>query len=418
METYTYNREIRRMILHFMSAIDGAVVKRYDKNQNVLDTIKVDYKYGPKEGIFHDLVDKSGHINLPIVAVTIGGLKRDPTRIKDKLVGRYQDVSGLSKRIPAPIPVNVTFNVEILAKFQSDLEQILTNFIPYSDPYFIIAWKEPFTNSEIRSQVLWSGDIAFEYPESRKGSDQYYKLSAKTSFEFKGFMFKSAAESAGKICYIDTDYILTNDFFCSYDSLVANTKDNQTESFSITGVPLVRSASLNAINTGTYVFDCSGNNPIIRHRTASLTIQGLFPNVTQIFLSASDPNMFVGQSVSSLDPIGTTDHPEFNGIIVQSFVETSKIKLKETPTVSTIRPTLCHTITFDLPPLTGSGYVDIIVANKCGYSKLSEDRFLSPALSCCENPYPAEHPLYSTWNDLQDPFANGIEVFSPNLSCF
>ena len=45
MEQYNYESEIYRMILHFMSAIDGAVVKRYDKNLNVKDVIKVNYIY-------------------------------------------------------------------------------------------------------------------------------------------------------------------------------------------------------------------------------------------------------------------------------------------------------------------------------------------------------------------------------------
>ena len=52
-----------------------------------------------------------------------------------------------------------------MTKFQTDMDQILSNFIPYNNPYIILSWKVPTDLSpsgfaipqEIRSEVLWSG---------------------------------------------------------------------------------------------------------------------------------------------------------------------------------------------------------------------------------------------------------------------
>ena len=378
MENYTYNFEVRRMILHFMSAIDGAVVKRYDKDHNVKDTIAVNYLYGPKERIFKDLIDKAEHVKLPVVSVLMKSIARDPQRVKDNIVGRYESMleynRSTTKQIPAPVPVNLTFEVSMLCKYQMDMEQLLSNFIPYSDPYIIVSWQEPFTGHEIRSEVEWDGTINTDYPKDLTPKDPYAQLLATTSFTFKGYMFKDAAKDVGKICRIDSDYILTDSFYCDYDTLVAHTSSTETESFSISGVPVVEWASPTVLKTGATMAACSGEgldyveeyDPFeIIGRTESITIEGRFPNINDIFLSASDPTMFVNQTVSSFDIFdGDERYPKFDGIIVDSHTQ-----FVDNP----------HKITFDVPVLS-----DL---------------------------------RYAAWNSLQDPFVNGIEVVQTNLDC-
>lgn len=418
MEAYTAKSEIaqplRKCILHFLSAIDGAIVNRFNKQGEVVDTIKVNYVYGPKEGIFHDLVDKNAHLKLPIVGVTMASFARDNDRIKDKLMGRYKNLNvvGEISKIPAPIPVNIVFNLDIMCKYQADIEQILSNFIPYSDPYFIVAMREPHTNSELRCEVLWNGDVSLEYPDERSGTVQYYRVGAKTSFTFKGYMFKDEVETIPTICKIDSNFILTNDFYCAYDELVENTEDNfDTETLIIQGAPRIVEANVNSINTGTFWYDCSGLNPQIKLNTKSIAIHGWFPNIDAVFLSASNPSMFLYDTPTTYNPFGSDSelYPPFNGVIVD-FAKISNINVMEVPTFSTRTriPVLDHTLTFNLPALTGTGYVDVIVLNNCGYSILSRDRYIKP--DCCENPYFVTHPLYDVWLNKQDPFQHGIQV--------
>lgn len=414
MENYTYNFEVRRMVLHFMSAIDGGVVKRYDKDQNVKDEIAVNYLYGPKERIFKDLIDAPEHIKLPIVSVMMTGLTRDNERVKDNIGGRYENMLDYNretiKHIPMPVPVNLTFEVSIMTKYQMDMEQLLTNFIPYSDPYFIVSWREPFTGHSLDSEVRWLGDVNIEYPKEMSPTDPYSQIVATTNFEFRGYMFKDKAEDVGKICQIDTDYILTNKFFCDYDELVAHTEDSVTESFSMSGVPRVEWVTPTALKTGAVMAECSATTGIVNHegydpteligRTEEMTIEGWFPNINDIFLSASDPTMFVG-GVSSFDIFdGDTTYPEFDGVLVQSYLHPIDDQ---------------HKITFDVPILSGGGYLDVIVLNSCGYSKLTDDR--RTLESCCENPYNVSNPLHDSWESLQDPFLSGVEVIQTSVEC-
>jgi hypothetical protein len=406
METYSYNFEIRRMILHFMSAIDGGLVKRYDKDLNVVDSIKVNYVYGPKERIMRDLVDKAEHIKLPIVAVMIKDITRDENRIKDKIVGRYDEMLnqlGGTFQIPAPVPVNITFDVSIMAKYQMDMEQILTNFIPHSDPYFIISWQEPFTKKEIRSKVEWSGSISHNYPEELQSTEAYSRYEASTSFTFEGYIFKERAIPVGTICKIYTDYVLTDKFFCDYDKLVEYAATLPTESFVISGAPRVEWCDPLAIKTGaTMSVTCSGDEiSEVIGQTKSISIEGWFPKIDNIFLSASNSDMFGNISVSAFDLFPDSDiYPPFDGILIQSFFQPKDVIDK---------------ISFEIPSLSSAGFVDVIVSNSCGYSKLSQDR--RTLTTCCENPYNPSHPMYDMWEAMQDPFVNGVEVIQTSYEC-
>ena len=95
------------------------------------------------------------------------------------------------------------------------MDQILSNFIPYSNPYIIISWKVPsnFTNQlvELRSEVLWDGNISLDYPVEVSGA-QPARIIADTSFTMKGWLFKGDTTDVKNIFVIDQDYIPVNTF--------------------------------------------------------------------------------------------------------------------------------------------------------------------------------------------------------------
>lgn len=76
------------------------------------------------------------------------------------------------------------------------MDQILTNFIPYNDPYIVVSWKNPDRNlslpQEIRSVVEWSGNINMQYPIDLQPNTPY-RVTADTSFVIKGWLFKREA---------------------------------------------------------------------------------------------------------------------------------------------------------------------------------------------------------------------------------
>jgi hypothetical protein len=103
----------------------------------------------------------------------------------------------------------------IITKYQTDMDQILSNFIPYCDPYIVISWKLPGIKTsqipfEIRSEILWSGNVTLNYPTELNGNQQF-RVSADTSFTIKGWLFKKIDETIKKIYTIQSDYFVSND---------------------------------------------------------------------------------------------------------------------------------------------------------------------------------------------------------------
>ena len=214
MKNYTFNFEVQTVLEQFVSAFNDVVIKRYDNTKTAVPSpsgVKVNFVYAPKQRVYQVLTTAApGGLTVPVIAVNITEISRDNTRVFNKLEGftipnidvedKYYD---FLKKIPQPVPINIGVNMSIITKYQSDMDQIITNFSPYCDPYIVISWKLPFSEYfEIRSEVLWGGNINIQYPNNLDAK-QTYRVVADTSFTIKSWMFKKADEIIKKIYTID-----------------------------------------------------------------------------------------------------------------------------------------------------------------------------------------------------------------------
>tara|TARA_R110000824_G_scaffold61457_8_gene163474 strand:- start:442 stop:1107 length:666 start_codon:yes stop_codon:yes gene_type:complete len=203
--------EIRDVMTQFVAAFNDVVINRYNKDKSIADQIKVRFLYAPKERVMHDLVNKAQHITLPAVAVNITSVARDESRVFNKILGVYDNPNKTleSNYLPTPVPVNIEVSMSIMTRFQTDMDQIVSNFVPYSNPYIILSWPVPSgiisDLREIRSEVLWNGSISMEYPVELQSS-QPTRVTGDTSFTIKGWLFPhSPATTTKNIYYINTN---------------------------------------------------------------------------------------------------------------------------------------------------------------------------------------------------------------------
>jgi hypothetical protein len=185
------------MIQMFASAMDDITIKRYNKYREPQDSIRCRFVYAPKQRVLADLLDKAQNLQLPVIALTNGGISRDPNRVFNKIQGSYMTSTNptLTNKLLQPVPIDLNINMTILTRFQEDYDQIVTNFVPYFDPYIIVSWRTPsMPDYEIRSQVIWSGNITATYPYDIN-SAQVARVEGTTSFTFKGWLFKSKPSS-------------------------------------------------------------------------------------------------------------------------------------------------------------------------------------------------------------------------------
>ncbi len=216
-----FHFEISDLIYQFLAAFDQVVIKRFDVNRKSGQKIQVRYVYSPKQRVLYDLTNPGQNITLPVVAITMGSITRDEGRVFNKTAGFYTPGSLTEKQnshttnyFRTPIPVNITINMSMITRYQTDLEQILSNFIPYNNPYIIVSWKVPsdynlpFTQ-EIRTEILWSGGININYPTDVNGG-QKAQIVADTSFTIKGWIFSHAEPPVGNIFKITANMAAVN----------------------------------------------------------------------------------------------------------------------------------------------------------------------------------------------------------------
>ena len=213
MRNQPYYFEIKDLITQFISAFNEVTINRYNKSRSVVDKIRVKYLYAPKQRVLNDIINKSQHITLPAIAVSVAGIERDEDRVFNKIYGSYESnitspAQRTSKHLPAPVPINVSMNMAIMTKYQTDMDQILSNFIPYTNPYIVISWKVPSTFvsevTEIRTEVSWSGSMSLDYP-LEISPDNPARVTADTTFTIKGWLFPEKSMDDGQnILYVNT----------------------------------------------------------------------------------------------------------------------------------------------------------------------------------------------------------------------
>lgn len=368
---YNYNFEIRTLLTHFSSTLNDVKIKRFDGKKFEKEVIKVPLTYAPKSHILNDIIGLTDTIRFPIMAVEITSQSRDNERIKNKIDDIvYKNIDGTFVNAKA-IPWNIDLQMTILTKFQEDMDQIVQNFATFFNPYIVISWQEPKSGRELRTEILWKGDVSLDYPGKEQGPDKpAYRITATTNFTLKGYIFSTNSKNDSPICLINTDYHFSDKFYCDYSELLTSFSSGTTESYSITGRPLVRYVSPYFIVEG---------------RTPNIKIDGYsFGSVNAVFLSGSNENMY---PLTTYRPFSALS--EFMGYPVETFKKTD------------------NSITFNLPPASADGFLDIILVNSCGYGKLTED---SNRCNRVENPYPTTSPEHYSWTVSQFPYMNGLII--------
>lgn len=373
----------------FMNAFSDIIINRFDVNKQTRNRIKTRIVYAPKQRVLNDLLNKDQNLQLPVVSVNIGGIARDENRVFNKILGTYHVPTNASYSVhePGVLPVDITFNVSIMTRYQQDMDQIISHLLPYVNPYFVISWRTPNRpDHEIRSKVLWNGSIAIQYPNDLN-PNQTARVVADLTFTFQGWLFQQPA-AVENIYTFNTTYI--NAGAVPFETLLDIDKSiiSSNDSFDVTNVIYSVVPPQPKFVEPSYV----RSNAI-----QDVTIWGSgLETATNVYLS--------GIPVSATS---TLQNP-FSAILELSatFPSFSATKI---PITNWSLNKEEGSLTFTTSPATllaRSGVVDIIIENARGYGKLTRNVPINTF-----NPYPVDNSLHDSWVSAQFPYVSGLQVF-------
>jgi hypothetical protein len=129
------------------------------------------------------------------------------------------------------------------------MDQIISNFIPYNNPYIILSWKVPneiaasVVPQEIRSEVTWDGGVTLSYPTDIAANEKY-RIVGDTAFTIKGWLFPYAQSPVSNIYTVQANFRASS-LITTYDELSGDTLVypvstgliNETESFTLSSNP-------------------------------------------------------------------------------------------------------------------------------------------------------------------------------------
>jgi len=365
-----FHFEIHDLLTQFVAAMDDVVISRYNKNREEQEQLKVRYVNAPVQRVLLDIINKSQNITVPVIAVNVSSIDRDENRVFNKIEGFYtpvtRGVDKMSTRVPMPIPINLGVTVTILTNYQSDMDQILSNFVPYSNPYLVISWKVPLEFglselNEIRSEVLWSGSISVEQPLELQPTDKP-RFQSTTNFTIKGWLFPAVPKDQNKTIYfIDSNFHLTNRFKLDYDLYPTLSGDlTEMDTISISAAPLLTNIySLNRNNT--YPIELVGNSTVKKTKDQNLSFNILgemLQYTTCILISTNQSSMY--ETLTSFD---FEYYPTVGGFLIPDSYYTIMSE---------------NVIHLNLPPLSAEGDFNLVVVNPVGWKDtISINTFLS-----------------------------------------
>tara|TARA_R110002124_G_scaffold207932_3_gene374410 strand:- start:260 stop:1033 length:774 start_codon:yes stop_codon:yes gene_type:complete len=241
-----------------------------------------------------------------------------------------------------------------------DLEQIITNFVPYANPYIVIAWQEPTDTgniNEIRTEVEWNQSISMNPPTELSYSDKFRAV-ADTTFTIKGWLFRDRNESTKSIYFIKNNFINTGSNFnfsqpissLDYTSFFNSiSSEIDTDTFILSGIP----------NITNIYYNTTGSQLETREpRTINRSVSGLnlynysilgenFNKTEFVMLSSNNETL-----TTNFTAIDTTYTGTASGFLLPS---------------SNFTILSDNVMNITIPTLSGDGEFDIIIKNPAGW---------------------------------------------------
>jgi len=139
--TYYYHEIIRRTVISFGTVFNEIYIRHIDSDGASISEMKVPLAYGPIQKFLARInqqpeLNKPIAMTLPRMSFEMTSIQYDSTR-KAGVTQTFKASDGTNlKKVYMPVPYNIGFQLNIMAKLQDDALQVVEQILPYFQPSF------------------------------------------------------------------------------------------------------------------------------------------------------------------------------------------------------------------------------------------------------------------------------------------
>lgn len=268
MEFQSYNAELGIANLLFQRLFNNIRIER-TANNGEKTQIKVGCVMGQRSRILKNLQnpEKRGNLTVPMIIIERQGFQRQGDRLNNLHNEVKYELTSAKRlyELMAPIPIDINYNVTLIAKYPQDLDKIESNFMVFFNSDLFVSFEHPkYEGLKINSQVIMADSVT-EENLSELDATQDDLVSSQFSFTFKTYLF--AGTSKAKIIHPQVVSSYTSSFI---SSVVVEIQPDEIDKFQLQHPtqPVSALSSVDLTTTiSTYIDDISSeiydNVPII-----------------------------------------------------------------------------------------------------------------------------------------------------------
>ena len=192
MQIRSFNSELAIANLMFLRLFNNIIIQRTDKKNNKKD-VKVNCVFGQRSRILKNFQnqDKTGNIKLPMIAINRTGYVRNGERVNDNNNEVKFEITSKNRSydLLTPIPIDISYDVAVIAKYPSDVDQIASNFMVFFNPSIYVTCEHPkYEGIKLNNQIIMSDSISEEHADELDGSTDDF-ITTTFQFTFKTYLF-------------------------------------------------------------------------------------------------------------------------------------------------------------------------------------------------------------------------------------
>ena len=192
MEFQSFNAELGTANLLFKRIFSNIRIGRTNAKGEETQ-LQVPCVFGQRSRILKNLEnpEKRGNIKLPMIVINRTGYSRNGDRLNNLHNEVKYELTRSDRRyqLMAPVPIDITYDVSVIAKYPSDIDKIASNFMVFFNSDIYVSCQHPkYEGIKMNNQVIMSDSVSEEHSDEMDGSQDDITTST-FNFTFKTYLF-------------------------------------------------------------------------------------------------------------------------------------------------------------------------------------------------------------------------------------